>query len=474
MAPIKREITLKSLKQLFSFFTLPANHPWQAYWLAETVRLQEADTGRFDDSLINQKIAVAKLEFEPALVKRADLLAQRLGYKQQQAVVLAWYHRLVILMLIVALFAGGSTSLAFLAENNEKINLLWALLLLLGLNTVAMVVWVFAVLLSRRAVKGEWLLLLLQRLGGKRSAPLLQGLVSFLQRQGAVSWLFSVVTHLLWLSFMSGVFLGLGLKLLAQDYGFYWGSTLLFSDHIVPTVIALGRPATWLGFAVPDADLIRATGELTQYSEIARYQWGTWLLWVVFFLGWLPRAGLMLFAMLKLWQLREPKQLPLPPEWLPLREQLAPAVATITDPRGAGAQMSQVFSNQQAAGSHGQKIWLGYELASSLQKQLQVNGAVRAFPQVDGRAQQVEVLAYMATLPSGVKKLMLVCDARLTPDRGLQRFVQELKMHCQNIGLLLLVEHEEPAIEQIMMWQGVAERLCLQWLETSQWIDGEE
>lgn len=465
---------MKSLKQLFSFFTLPVNQPWQAYWLAETIRLQEADTGRFDDSLINQKVAAEKLEFEPALVQRAELLAQRLGYKQQQAAVLAWYHRLLILMLVVALFVGGSTSLGFLAENNERINLLWALFLLLGVNTMAMMVWLFVVVWSKKATRGEWFLLLLQRLGGKRSAPLVQGLISFLQRQRATSWLFSVLTHLLWLSFMSGVLLGLGLKLLAQDYGFYWGSTLLFTEHIVPIVIALGRPAAWLGLAVPDADLIRATGEAVQYSEVARYQWGTWLLWTVFFVGWLPRAGLMLVAMFKLWQLRVPKPLPLSPEWLPLREFLAPAMNTITDPRGKGAQLPQVFSYQRNEGSHGQKIWLGYELALSLQEQLQVNATVQGFPSVDGRAQQAEVLAYMAALPSGVKKLMLVCDARLTPDRGLQRFVQELKVHCQDIGLLLLVEHQEAAVEQILMWQGVAERLCLQWVENSLWIDDGE
>lgn len=452
---------------------LPVDQPWQAYWLAEAIRLQEADTGRFDDSLINQKVAAARLELEPALVERAALLAQRLGYKQQQAVVLAWYHRLLILAMAVMLLVGGSTSLGFLAENNEKINLLWALWLLVGVNTVAMVIWLFVILWNKKAIKGEWGLLLLQRLGGKRSAPLVQGLIGFLQRQGAVPWLFSVLTHLLWLSFMSGVLMGLSLKLLAQDYGFYWGSTLLFTEHIVPIVVALGRPAAWLGFAVPDADLIRATGEVVQYSEVARYQWGTWLLWTVFFVGWLPRAGLLLLAMLKLWQLRLPKPLPLPPEWLPLRELLVPAMSTITDPRGEGAQLPPVLSGLRKGGNQGQKIWLGYELALSLQEQLQVNATVKGFPNVDGRAQQAEVVAYIAALPDGVKQLMLVCDARLTPDRGLQRFVQELKVHCQNIGLLL-IEHQQVATEQIVMWKNAAERLCLQWVKSSQWIDDGE
>jgi len=459
---------LKLIKLFLGWFALPLRSPWRAVWLAETVRLQEADTGRFDDAVINQQVAVKTLSTNDALIERAVLLAQALGYQHQQNVVLTWYHRLLIVLFGLALLLGGSTSLGFLAEHNEKINLLWALLLLLGVNTLAIGFWLLTMLLGKKRKSGEWFFQVVQRVSGnKKSAPLVNGLLSFLQRQKAMPWLVSIITHGFWLSVMSGVWLGLGIKLLAQDYGFYWGSTLLFSEHIVPMVVALGKPAAWIGLTMPDADLVRATGEGVQYTELARYQWGAWLLWVVFLVGWLPRLLLLLFAMERLWRLREPKPLPLPPEWLPLKELFGASIASVTDARGAGASRPVLGSPQQKDFQQGALVWLGYELASTLIEAVSFDASAIGFPQVDGRHQQTEVLSYLANLSHGARKVLLVCDAQSTPDRGLKRFAAELKAHSGTVGLMLF---STDVTEQVKMWREQSSLMQLEWVEESGWL----
>lgn len=459
---------MKSLKPFLCWFTFPSKSSWRAVWLAETVRLQEADSGRFDDAIVNQQVAAKGLSTEQAMIQRGILLAETLGYQRQQEVVLAWYHRCLMVLFLLALLLGGSTSLGFLTENNEKINLLWALLLLLGVNTLAIGFWLLVMSFGKKHNSGEWLFQIIQRVSGsKKSAPLVNGLLSFLQRQQAMPWLVSVITHGAWLGFMGGVWLGLGIKLLAQDYGFYWGSTLLFSEHIVPMVVALGEPATWIGLTMPDADLVRATGEGVQYTALARYQWGAWLLWVVFLVGWLPRLLLLLLAMGKLWQLRKPQPLPLPPEWLPLKELLAAKPTSITDARGSGASRPVFDAPSQKDFQQGALVWLGYELASSLAPNQEFDAGVKGFSQVDGRHQQAEVLSYLAALPHGACKVLLVCDANLTPDRGLKRFAAELKAHSGEVGLMLI---SSEATQQVSMWREQASLMQLEWVEHSHWL----
>ncbi len=459
---------MKVIKQFLCWFAFPLTSSWRAVWLAETVRLQEAESGCFDDAVVNQRVVAEAWSGNDALTRRAVLLANDLGYQHQQEVVLDWYHRCLLVLLLLAFFLGGSTSLGFLADHNEKINLLWALLLLLGINFLAIGVWVVAMMIGRKRNSGEWLFQIVQWASGrKNSAHLVDGLLSFLQRQKATPWLASVVVHGFWLSFMSGVWLGLGVKLLTQDYGFYWGSTLLFSEHIVPVVVALGKPAAWLGLALPDADLVRATGEGVQYAELARYQWGAWLLWVVFLVGWLPRLLLLLFAMERLWQLRKPEPLPLPPEWLSVKAWFDARTTSITDARGRGASHPLVATPYEKDFNQGELVWVGYELAPHLVQQHKFEEDAKGFSQVDGRQQQVEVLSYLAALPHGARKILLICDANLTPDRGLKRFAAELRIHSEAVGLMLIATSNQ---EQKHMWREQVDSMQLEWVERSDWL----
>lgn len=461
---------MHALKQFLGWFFLSVGHPWRDYWLAEAVRLQEAERGRFDDAVVNQQVAAQQLPWREALIARAVLLAQALGYEKQQEQILRWYQRVLILAGIVMLLVGGATSVGFLAESNGQVNLLWAVLLFVGLNGLAMLIWCVLMAWQSHGNQGQWLFDVMEWLSGRKKAPLVQALVTFAHRQGASQWLASVITHALWLMLMLGLWVGLWLKLLTQDYSFLWGSTLLFSEHIVPLVVALGEPATWLGFTMPDAELVRATGESLQSGELERFQWGAWLLWVVLILGVFPRLLLLLFAMGQLWRLRKPVPLPLPPNWLVLQAQLCPPTVGVTDARGKGAQAPVVAASEQSK-SGAALVWVGYELTQALAETLTFEPSVTAFPQVDGRGAQTQVLMQLAALPQGVKRVLLVCNAQLTPDRGFQRFAVELKAQGAQVGVLLLAQDETQWKTQAPMWQAQAQALELEWAQNSHWLE---
>src|SRR5699024_2325889 len=145
---------------------------------------QESDSGRFDDSLANTKVRAQSLPLQQALVERAKLLALDLGIAKTQQQWLRWWRGLLKVGFIIAFIVGLLAAVGYLNESNAPVNLLWALIILLGPNMLALMLWLVMFRQAKRqgAGSGSLLMDVAEKISGKNSvAPLAPGLLSFMQ-----------------------------------------------------------------------------------------------------------------------------------------------------------------------------------------------------------------------------------------------------------------------------------------------------
>jgi len=462
-------------KQFLCFFTLPEGNLWRRHWLAEAIRLQEEHSGRFNDQTINSKVRAQQLPLDEALVQRAVRIAEQEGVAQQQGKWLASWKLILTTALIFCAVVGFSSPIAYLSSNKEPVNLLYASLLLLGPVTLALAVWLALNFLGgpkKGLGAGELLAHLAERLQGKDAvAPLGPALMSFLRHQGAAPWLFGAITHAGWLVIMTAVWLGLLLMLIAQDYGFYWGSTLLTGEQVAPFVVWVGKPAAWLGLQVPDTSLIIATGEGAQWSAEAKFRWGTWLLWMVWLVGWLPRCLLFLYSSLRLWLMRKPRALAIGPRWSTLEKRLT---GVPTQEQAAGMATSNdtiVVTAQNNSSQTGRNAWVGYELGPSASIPLNQEKRL-VWANVETMQDQREVTTQLALEPQGVRRVLLVCNGLRTPEKALKRFLEQLAVISYEVGVLLVANTAISAAQQAM-WQAALAECRITWVHDSTWLEKE-
>ncbi|WP_228778112.1 DUF2868 domain-containing protein, partial [Pseudomonas aeruginosa] len=110
-----------------------------------------------------------------------------------------------------------------------------------------------------------------------RAAHLAPALLVLLGRRRLARWGLGALVHGLWLlGLLTALAMLLGL-LATRRYGFVWETTILGSDTFIALTQALGALPALLGFPLPDAELIRASGDAALASEAARHAWAGWL-----------------------------------------------------------------------------------------------------------------------------------------------------------------------------------------------------
>ncbi len=102
----------------------------------------------------------------------------------------------------------------------------------------------------------------------------------------------------LWCAALLGATLGVLALLATRRYGFVWETTILPADAFVALSAALGALPGVLGFPVPDAATVAASGAAPMLDEAGRRAWAGWLVGAVVVYGVLPRLTLALFCAL--------------------------------------------------------------------------------------------------------------------------------------------------------------------------------
>ncbi|MCZ7811325.1 DUF2868 domain-containing protein, partial [Pseudomonas aeruginosa] len=300
-----------------------------------------------------------------------------------------------------------------------------------------------------------------------RAAHLAPALLVLLGRRRLARWGLGALVHGLWLlGLLTALAMLLGL-LATRRYGFVWETTILGSDTFIALTQALGALPALLGFPLPDAELIRASGDAALASEAARHAWAGWLVGVLLVYGVLPRALLGLFCLWR-WK-RGLADLDLDlddPGYSLLRERLMPASERlgVSDaapdwlPEPQGGQ-----SGQEAAGA----VLVAVELDDRRPWPPKLAEGVADAGILDDGQQRRRLLEQLTRYPPA--RLAIACDPRRSPDRGTLALLGELARCAASTRIWLLQAPPGEALDSDRLgdWHAALERLQLPHGETS-------
>ena len=262
-------------------------------WLAESVRRREERSGPLEDGDAVVAARAGGGDVESRILRRAQLLGEREGLAAAIGLWTARARVATLLLVVVALGSGFGAAVAVLGDGMRAVNVVWALGGLLGVHLLSLMVWLVGLGLGERDGGGllgrAWLGLSSRLAGAREMTDVTQALVDLLGPPRLLRWWLGAVTHAVWLAALAGAVVGLIVTLATRRYGFAWETTILPADVFVRAVRIVGWLPAQLGFAMPDADSVRASGDVALPGEAARIGWSSWLVGCVVAYGVVPR-----------------------------------------------------------------------------------------------------------------------------------------------------------------------------------------
>jgi hypothetical protein len=433
-------------------------------WLTEAIRLREEQAGPLEDLEANRLARHAggplasRIEHRAAQLARRDGVDTALRHWQQGA-------RLALLaMALLALFSGAGLAFTALGDGLRAVNVFWALGSLLGLDLLLLLSWALGLLLSGEhgASLGRLWLWLSEKLArDAKAAHLGPALVLLLQRHRLNRWLLGASIHGLWLLAMLSALIIALLLLATRRYGFVWETTLLNADTFVALTEAVGALPGMLGFNVPDAEMIRASGDAAVNLEATRQAWAAWLVGALVVYGVLPR--LLLWA-LCLWRWRRgcsglAIDLDLP-GYGRLREALMPSSERLGISDAAPADWPETEAASGQVGNEGAVV-VAIELDDQQPWPPALPATVQDAGILDSRESRQRLLEQLTRFPSA--RLLIACDPRRSPDRGSLALIAELA-RCAGttrVWLLPAPAGQQLDPERLDDWQAALNALQL-------------
>lgn len=403
---------------------------WSRLWLCEAIRLREAHGGPFADQAVNRKARLATTLGE-RIETRAQLLAEREGLLPALDALRQAGGLSALLLLVLALSSGVALAWTALGDGRAPVNLLLALAVLLGLNSLSLLLWLVSLLLNKSLPApvvrlGLWLS---QRMAHQaHSALLLPALLSMLRRARLNRVLLGAALHLWWLLLLVSAWFSLLLLFSAKRYEFIWESTLLAEHSFIGLSHWLGAPLRIWGLSTPELTSLN--------SEAIRQAWASWLLGVFALYALLPRA-LLAFGCLLIWRQRR-KHLALDlqlPDYQLLAEQLQPSHESlgIIDPAPAALTQHPREAPQRA----GQGLWLvGLEVDPQRAWPPALPADIHYAGLLDSRAQRQVCLDQLAAQPA--QRLLIAIDPLRSADRGTLALLAELASLAEHCRIWLL------------------------------------
>lgn len=440
----------------------------QRLWLCESIRQHEQHHPLLEDSEACRLARQQGQSLQQRIELRNLTLARQQGLTGALQNWLTAARWLGLALTTLALLTGYGLASTALSRQADTINVVWALFGLLGLHLVTLLFWLAGMLF--RPGQPSWFMQLPLDLTGRISrsphaARLTSALLSLLGRRHLLPAALSRLAHGWWLLVLLTALLASLMLLGTHRYAFVWETTIAQPDSFVSLVQILGWPGQWLGFALPDAELIRASGEQLLSDELSRRTWASWLMGVLVVYGLLPR---LLLAMFFQWRWQRGKQrLQLDEnsaDWAYLHARLQSAVQSgqIIDP--APQQIPQP-EPATSSGTHSHALLAGLELEEPLQWPLEPPASLHQLGNLDGYAAQQALLEQLAARPG--QALVLACDSRRSPDRGSLHFISELARSC-NLQVWLLHAEQDP--QRLSGWQQALKELQVAHSTSAPWL----
>ncbi len=446
-------------------FENPTPSRLQRLWLSETMRLREEQAGPLEDSEANRRAQAQGGALSERIQTRAWLLGERDGQVQALQHWLQGARLAGLFLLLLAILSGSGLAVAALGDGLRPVNVFWALGSLLGAHLLLLLGWTLSLLLSRDSAGAlglVWLWLSAKLARDAQAAQLAPSLLLMLQRQRISRWGLGVLVHGFWLLTLLTALLTLLALLATRRYGFVWESTLLGGDSFIALTHALGSLPALLGFSLPDAELIRASGDSVLASEQARLSWAGWLVGVLVVYGLLPRAGLLLLCLWR-WQ-RGQAALTLDlslPGYSLLRERLQPSSERLGICDAAPAQLHQAHAGSSVVDSQG-AVLVAVELDPQRSWPPPLPKGISDAGVLDSREQRKQLLDQLSRFPPA--RLLIACDPRRSPDRGSLALLGELARSAAATRICLLPPPPGETLDSARLddWYRALEQLELQ------------
>ncbi|MET0540872.1 MAG: DUF2868 domain-containing protein, partial [Variovorax sp.] len=274
--------------------------------LTEAVQLIEQagpldDAGAMREAMTQTGGAAARID------RRAAVLGRRIGLQAELARGGHWAPWVGLALVAVVVLAGLALAGNVVGGNERRINIMVALVSLLGLHLLTLGLWLLGLVLPMTSSFGisfgrMWLALTARVAGGRHGqAPvLLRAAMQLLSRARLLPWALGFVSHAIWSLSFAVVLASLLFALAFRSYTLNWETTILDPSVFVEGVRLLGRAPGWLGFPVPEASTVLASST----SATGQREWALWLTGCIVVYGLLPRI---FFALLSagIWQRRK-------------------------------------------------------------------------------------------------------------------------------------------------------------------------
>lgn len=413
--------------------------PLQRLWLAETLRLREEQAGPLEDLEANRHARACGGDLASRLQHRALWLARRDGQFDALRHWLQGARLALLALLALALCTGAGLAFAALGNGQTPVNVFWALGSLLGLNLLMLLGWALGLVFAGgqgTTLLRLWLWLSEKLARDASAAQLAPALLLLLQRERLNRWLVGIITHGVWLLVLLSALVVVLLLMATRRYGFVWETTILHSDTFVTFVQALGAVPAWLGFSVPGADMIRASGDAALDAGGARQAWAAWIVGVLIVYGIAPRLLLAAYCLWRWRQGRRSLQLdPNLPGYAQLRERLMPSSERLGVSDAAPASLPGVHTDAaQQAGAGA--VLVAIELDSDQPWPPPLPADVKDAGILDSRESRQKLLEQMSRFPPA--RLAVACDPRRSPDRGSLGLIAELARYAAATRVWLL------------------------------------
>ncbi|MGJ7541961.1 DUF2868 domain-containing protein [Variovorax sp. LT1R16] len=434
----------------------PATTPPPNALITEAVQLIE-EAGPLDDAAAMREAFARRSDTPGRIAQRAQLLGQRLGLPHELARARLWAPWVGLGLVLVIVLAGLAMAGSVVGGPERRINIMAALISLLGVHLLTLLAWLVGLLLPLRAPRLSfgwlWMTLTARVAGGRKGqAPvLLRAATRLLSRARLLPWALGLVSHGIWtLSFV--VVLGALLFALAfHRYTLNWETTILDPQFFLQAVQALGRLPAWFGFATPDAGVVLAPGGMA--DAVGQRSWALWLTGCIVVYGLLPRLLLLLWSA-AMWQWRRRGLQPAldAPYYRRLAarfDALAPPAIVDADP---GALHPQAPLRPLDTGDA--LIAVGFELPPDIAWPPAGLPAEAQWLRIDGGAEARRTLLDTAARLRP-RALLLACRAAASPDRGTERLLRELLAHCGECRLWLLPDDGSAMVSEagIRRWR---------------------
>jgi hypothetical protein len=410
-------------------------------WLAEIVRLRETRHGPLDDAAAVRQARHAGGSFSQRLIYRAGYLAQKEKLNQVLNRWLLLARAALLLLGATALLAGAGTAAGALGDGSRTVNVVMALAALLGVPTLTLIVWwlsgfVQAGQTSALGDAGLWISGKLAR--GPNAALAPAALLELTQQRRSTRALSGMVSHAFWLLALSAAIITLLVLLSARRYNFSWETTLLSADTFVALTQNLGLLPALLGFPIPPEAIVRASDGLQSLPGQANTLWSGWLVGCVFVYGLLPRLVLLVLNAATVGRrLGNCEPDPALPGFAELHDRLMPASTRTGIDAPAPAPHALQTAGTHSTIASGSAAIVGLELPADQNWPIfTLPASIANLGNIDGRSERNAVLDRVhAHAPA---RLLIVCDATQTPDRGSLAFLAELAAPTgANTGFLL-------------------------------------